>query len=247
MTAMSTIEIVSHCFNGHLPIYAPLLRAQGLSLIHHSQHQCAVLWSICYHPEDEAVIAVLNELEPALFSVGVCIQRIPLSFGELFQRSVGRNRVALSTEADCVWFCDCDYLFQNGCLDGAILATALVPDSVVYPQVVLITTHDAGDRIIANMQDKKDLTSDDLFCFYAKNENKAIGGIQIVNGDLARSRGYVNFGKWIKPTTNIARGAFEFRSDVKYRGCIGQTSQQPISGVCRIRHSRRSYGGTVIE
>lgn len=244
---MSSIEIVSHCFNGHLPIYAPLLRAQGLSLIHFSRHQCKVTWTICYHASDIAVLDVLDELESALFSVGVLIRRIPQSLEELFQRSIGRNIVALSSKADCVWFCDCDYLFKNNCLDSAILATARVPDAVVYPQVVLTTTHETGDRIIGKMQGKQDLTIDDIFCFYSKIETKAIGGIQIVNGDLARSHGYVNFGKWIKPTTNIDRGAFEFRSDVKYRGCIGKSSPQTIDGAFRVRHSCRSYGGKVVE
>lgn len=244
---MSAIEIVVHCFNGHLPIYAPLLRAQGLSLIHHSLHRCKVVWTVCYHPEDGAVTDIFDELESDLFHSGVFIRRIPLSFGALFQRSVGRNEAALSTEADCLWHSDCDYLFKGDCLDGAIREVALVPDAIVYPAHVLITSHFDGDSIINKMEGKHNLTSDDLLLFNPQIATKAIGGIQIVNGDLARSKGYVNYGKWIKPNPTTVRGSFETRSDVKYRGCIGKTSQRPIAGVCRIRHSKRSYGGTVVE
>lgn len=245
---MNEIEIVSHCWGGDLPIYPHLLRAQGLSIIHHSQHKCRVVWTICYNTSDDAVVEVLDELEPALFSAGVHIKRIPLSVPHLFERSIGRNVAALSSQADCVWFCDCDYLFSGSCFDLAINQTAFRLDSIVYPRIVSVTSHQDGDGIIRRMGDKKELTEEDLALFYGRTERKAIGGIQIVNGDLARFRGYLDGTKWQKPKADTSRGNFSTVSDVKYRSYIGkQVPTKFITGVHRIRHSHRAYGGTVVD
>ena len=173
-----------------------MLRAQGLSLINYSRHKCQVSWSVYFEHNDTEVWNVLAELELALTKCGVDLYRFPVSLGEVFQRSIGRNSVALSTGADCVWFCDCDYLFVNDCLDHAIEATALSPDSIVYPIYVAVTSHEDGDAIISRMKDKKSLDPAQMALFYPRNETKAIGGIQIVHGNLARSHGYLNETKW---------------------------------------------------
>ena len=247
MTFTNTIEIVSHCWNGHLPIYAPMLRAQGLSLINYSRHKCQVSWSVFFEHSDTEVWNVLTELEPSLLRCGVVVFRFPVCLEELFQRSIGRNTVALSTGADCVWFCDCDYMFVDGCLDSAIEAAALSPNEIVYPIQVAVTSHEDGDAIIQRMQDKKSLDPAQLAQFYNRDETKAIGGIQIVHGDLARSRGYLNNTKWQQPQTKVDVGFFQTGSDVRYRKSIGKQCQRPITGVHRIRHSRRAYNGTVVD
>lgn len=246
---MSTIEIVSHCYGGDLTIYPNLLRAQGLSLINHSMHKCKVVWTICYNQKDAGVLAVLEELEAALYSRNVKIRRIILSLGGLFERAIGRNIAAMGSEADCVWFCDCDYLFNGRCLDCAIDEASIHNDTVVYPKFLYITTHARGDGIISKMEERQDLTIDDMSLFYVNTQNKAIGGIQIVSGDLARSRGYLHtMNKWQRPREDTSRGKFSTRSDVKFRSYIGTTaSSSSIVGTHRIRHSKRSYGGEVVD
>lgn len=247
MSTTKSIEIVSHCWGGDLPIYPHLLRAQGLSLLHHSLHRCEVTWTICFHESDYSVVGVIDELADVLTSRNVMLRQIVLSKGSLFERAIGRNEAAITSREDCVWFCDCDYLFSGNCLDSAIEATALYPDTIVYPSTVLVTSHDDGDLIISQMQDKQALTSGDLSRFFLRPETKAIGGIQIVSGDLARSRGYLNKTKWMRPRQDTSRGKFSTASDVRFRSCIGKTGGMLIPGVHRIRHSRRSYGGTVID
>ena len=242
------IEIVSHCYGGDLPIYPHLLRAQGLSLIHLSQHKCSVVWTICYDPDEKAVVGVLDELEAELAARRVKIRRIPLPIGHIFERAIGRNIAAMSTDANCVWFCDCDYLFAGGCLDDAIKETDLYYDCIVFPQVVSVTSHVDGDAIIHHMEAKQPLAVDVLSTFGARSEMKAIGGIQIVSGELAKSRGYLNeWLKWMKPATDTSKGNFSTRSDVKYRSYIGKSVPRGFAGTHRIRHSHRSYGGMVVD
>lgn len=247
MTDMNTIEIVSHCWAGHLPIYAHLLRAQALSLISHNRSHCRVIWSVFYVETDAAVVEVLEEVETLLMGVGVELLRFTSTVEEILQRSIGRNIAAVSTGADCVWFTDCDYMFAGLCLDEAVRAAATVGDSIIYPNMVQVCSHEAGDALIAKMARKEPLELIDFTSFQPRPETKAIGGIQIVSGALARSKGYLDGTKWMQPVTKTDRGSFNTVTDVKYRKAIGKCVPWTITSCRRIRHSARAYGGTVIE
>ena len=248
MTDMSTIEIISHCWNGPLSIYAPLLRAQGRSFIDFSDHVCDVVWSVCYHESDKLVVGVLDSLEDDLLYRNVRINRVPLPFDLLFQRAIGRNKVALESTADCVWFCDCDYLFAACCLDDAIVCSRAYPNSILYPSTTKATSHEEGDALIKKMEENlSPLERSDMELFYSRPEEKAIGGIRIVKGNLARSRGYLNGTKWVQPVKDTAKGFRVTRCDVKYRSFIGSCVPVYLRWPFRIRHSKRALGGFVVR
>ena len=111
------LEIVSHCWK-----YAHMLVYQLSSLVLFPPQSCTVTMTVFYGEEDTATVALLayfGELKvPNVVWNWQCLPR-----QALFRRAIGRNLAARNSQADWVWFTDCDVLFRAGCLDG--LAAAL--------------------------------------------------------------------------------------------------------------------------
>ncbi|MEM1233888.1 MAG: glycosyltransferase family A protein [Pseudomonadota bacterium] len=157
---------------------------------------------------------------------------------ELFRRSIGRNEAALRTEADWIWFTDCDLMFRHGCLDALADALQGRRDSLVYPQVEHRTAL-LSDEDLLLQTDMRTLrivdVEDALFTPY--RNTRATGPHQIVHGDVARAVGYCNAVRYyLKPQPRFAK----CREDRAFRWLLG-TDGVPIDvpGAYRIRHASK--------
>lgn len=235
------IDIVTHCYAVEYPHFADLLAYQVSSLFL-CPPKCDAKLVACFCLEDKKTVDVLNWA-----SYWLPVYRIPLSPQALGRRCIGRNRAAKETEADLVWFTDCDHTFQEGCLDRlASLDWPIaegVPASMVFPKTIKIhQDYATGDQAAEKVGGKPHLVSVDKSRFVDKHYNRAIGGVQIVRGDFARKHGYLDGdSKWQKPAD---KPFGDFKDDVAYRGFCKQHGHivgVDLPGVYRMRHSTTSY------
>ncbi len=241
----SSIEIVVHCYDPPgVELYSQMLRWQWSSLVTHSCRG-RVKWTVCFTADDRSTADVLFQISDearAAFvdrpddPVGKLISLRP---GELFRRAIGRNSAALASESDVVFFTDCDYLFGEGCLD-AILDAVEPSSGLTIPMGTLICRdHATGDRLIraGRYQDQPSADFDDRELFVPRRQKLAIGGVQIVGGDLARRIGYLNGTKWVKPV-DPAAGFRSCRCDKVWRKRNKlQAVRVLIPNMLRLRHT----------
>jgi len=244
------LEIVTHCYSAEpVPIYHLLLRLQLNSLfscksdwnsVKTEFRRPRVVVTICYAEEDWRTIPVIRAAG-SLSSSWIEINPIPLPKEELFRRAIGRNKAALATEADAVWFTDCDHMMRVSTIQEILrLAKEISPadgPQMIHPQYVQINKkHSLGDKLIRedfSWGEMKIPTAD----FQTRRERKAIGGLQIVSGDWARKHGYLNGTDWVKPRPD-AEHFLSCKGDVPYRREIcGGSVAKDIPGIFRVRHS----------
>ena len=227
------IDVVSHCWAGPNGQYAKLLAYQCQSLVDHPPEHCGVNQHIYFAMEDIATRLVLPAHRYPCPTVQFSFH--PIEKLLLFQRPWGRNRHCQHTTADIVWWADADYLFGPGCLD-ALSQIDLSGDKLFYPRTTLICRdHATGDRYIERGAGEIDPAD-----FIPKNEHKAIGGIQIVTGDTARTDGYVpHIARYQQPAPKGADTIVGFGADREYRIQLG-TRGTPIDlpNLYRLRHSQ---------
>jgi len=263
MLVMKTVEIITHCFAEKIPAFASLLTAQLSSLILWEPRNCMAVLTICYAEDDQRTKWVIERLveivdgckedEPELaraIDTGLVPCPHPrvdmkllfeLDRAKLFRRSIGRNMAARRSRADIVWFADCDYIFGEGCLD-ALAASEFT--GLTYPQEVQIhRAHHIGDAEIARIK-PGELFTPDLSLFETKREKFAIGGLQIVPGDVARKYGYCDGGRWQKPA-DPAQGFQDTREDKAYRQEMiekcGPSKAIHLPNLYRFRHSESAF------
>jgi len=236
-TGMLTIEIVSHCWQ-----YAHLLAYQLSSLVNYPPTRARVRMTVFHAVEDEHVCALLMYFG-AIEVPGVTWNWQVLAPGELFRRSIGRNRAARSTAADWVWFADCDILFHRDCID--MLADRLQGrrDPLVYPKEEWVTAMlEETDPLLMSERDQPKVVDIDPNRFrLLPNPTRAKGAYQIVHGDAARQCGYCEqLAVFQRPAPRWAKtyedGAFRW-----LLGCAGVGLDVP--GVYRIRHLRKGRYG----
>lgn len=229
-----SIEIISHCWSSPVvPVFHKMLALQIDSAFRFASDIDVKVTVFCCR-EDPLTFDILWKMKRP----GLWVESVSLS--ELLRRSIGRNKAALHTTADVVWFADCDHIFLSGCLFSAHRACLESDQQMVHPRYVNINkTHDLGDKLIENFDATSSLDNcsellniDD---FYPREEKKAIGGIQIVKGDWCREHGYLNDTKWMVPT-DPARG-WDFGDDVAFRKAVGESKPVDIPNLYRIRHS----------
>lgn len=239
----NTIEIVVHCYAVELPHYASLLTYQLSSLVLHSPKTCEVTATVV-HTADARTEAVLDWFDglPCRPS-NVVLRRLKLSTpGELGRRAVGRNRAALASESNLIWFGDADQCYGDGCLDTLASLEWPTGTVMIYPERVFVhTDHALGEHAIAAASEPG-LIDFDAREFSPVRYGRAIGGVQIVRGDFARVHGYLNnVGRWQRPTI---RPFGDFRDDVAYRRfCLrhGRIKSVQLPSLYRLRHARNSY------
>lgn len=240
-----SVHIVTHAYSMQLPQYAVFLRAQLSSLVLYSENVDARI-IVCFMPEDEAVVKVLDSFAD---SFGRSLIRLPLNYGELTRRSIGRNKAALASTGDLVWFADADYFFGPGCLSTLDSMWSHYPPvtrpRLLFPDGVKIqATHQLGDEFWKKHQDADGLIKPDFSEFIHKPYYKAIGGAQIANGDDARQFGYLNEHPHWQVPNPVGTKAFCTVDDTKYRRAIsrrGQVERISLPGLYRLRHSQVSY------
>lgn len=232
---MKTIEIVTHCWSGPKGQYARLLLYQMHSLIDSPPDRCRILLSVLATGEDSAMQMIPDNLPARCeFPRTVEFRFLVLPKPYLLQRPYGRNRAALESKADIVWWADCDYLWGPGCLD-TLAQLDLSQHKLFFPRTTLICRdHATGDRYI-----KREVGAIDPADFIPKTEHKAIGGIQIVTGETARIAGYVpHIKRYQQPAPEGTNTIVGFGADRQYRIQLG-TPGHPIDlpNLFRLRHS----------
>lgn len=237
-----SIEIVSHCFAQRFPHYAKALIYQLSSLVLHPPKRCKVTATVCFDMYGDATTwKVLQWFEA---NTDLPIKLIHLDLPYLGRRCIGRNLAARTSEADVVWFTDVDYVFQEGCLDTLIELEWPEGSTMIFPsQVMIHREHTTGDKAFERVEGPE-LVEIDKSEFVPKRCNKAIGGIQIVQGGFARSHGYLDGdAKWQKP---VSDGRFHAcKCDVPYRqfcGSVGVVGKVDLPGVYRMRHTQAAHG-----
>lgn len=240
-----SIHIITHAYSVQLPQYAVFLRAQLSSLILYSGPVDKRI-TVCHLPEDEAVVKVLDSFQAEM---GERLIRLPLCYGDLTRRSIGRNRAALASQGDLVWFADADYFFGPNCLWSLDYVWRHYSPStrprLLFPDGVRIhATHQLGDEFWQKHQEANYVIQPDFAEFVWKSYYRAIGGIQIANGDDARQFGYLNDQPhWQVPNPEGTK-PFCTVDDTKYRRAIsrrGPIERISIPSLYRLRHSRVSY------
>lgn len=227
----SSIELVVHVWR-----YTTLLKMQIDSLRHISGID--LKYSIYTSMEDLDTLNYIRSLkrEELPFKLNICYQPKEL----LFRRAIGRNEAAVASNSDLVWFCDVDYMITQSFLHGLSLLN-IKSEGVCWPAYIFQTkTQEIGETLIQKYRDNSILTIN-IRDFDIKNVRKAIGGLQIVKGDVARAKGYVPpeadeyFEQYHEPASDWVRT----KEDVIYRKYVGLGLQLEIGPLYRIRHKKR--------
>lgn len=247
---MRTVEIISHCWR-----YSRALTYQLSSLVLNPPKRVRVYLFVFCHETDRPTMDVLKLFSGPLWSHLNADDQIsprliyiyPLNIGMILNRSICRDLRAKMTEADLVWFCDCDYFFGPGCLD-ALADVPLDPaeegySPLYYPRVTFYNKdHANGDAysLRAAVPGVYDIDPAD---FVEHRPRRAIGGIQIVPGDVARREGYCpNHRKWQTPCDTWKQTG----ADRVFRKILG-TNGKPIDmpNCYRIRQSTEGVVDTL--
>jgi hypothetical protein len=242
-----SIELVTHCWAEHYPLFAGALCHQLSSLVINKPKNADVCITICLTASDRAVVDVIRHFN----SLGEPkIKVLPLPLESLGRRSIGRNSAALHTSADIVWFTDVDHFFGPNCLDSlADYFTKWPKDAkMIFPRSIKIHKDwETGDKALRSaLKDIRviNINKDD---FVDKQYHRAIGGVQIVQGDFAREHGYLNGNrKWLKPRQD-GLPFNDFKDDVIYRNFAKsfenflKIERIELEGLYRLRHTETTY------
>lgn len=227
------LEIVSHCWH-----YAPHLTYQLSSLILFPPQHADVTMTVFYSDEDHATVEVLsffNRIEAE--NLNWSWRRLPKE--QLFRRSIGRNLAALETTADWIWFADADMCFRAGCLDALAHLAPAITVPLIFPRTVQISgNHTAGDVALEKSTDRTRVVDIDPADFVTHRYGRAIGGVQIVRGEIAHVVGYNrNSERFQRPIPRWQR----CHDDVAFRRSLN-TRGEPVElpELYRIRHEK--YG-----
>ena len=251
------IELVTHCLATGLPNYAGALALQISSLLLDQPKHCDVAMTICMNEKDDDTVRVIRHFAK-LQHAGLSIQALSMPVGELKRRCIGRNFVARHSTADFVWFTDVDHCFCDGILDRLVRLrwppienrtvrqlSSKVPASMIFPGEIMISkSWDLGDDETEGLAQVPSLGRIKKENFIPKGYNRAIGGVQIVQGHFARSYGYLhNQEKWQTPKPTDATFG-PCTDDKAYRTfCLGHGPIAKINlpGVYRVRHNQCSH------
>lgn len=159
---------------------------------------------------------------------------------ELLRRSIGRNRAALSTRADWIWFTDCDLFVGAGTLDALGDALTGRTDALVFPREERVSPIlGDDDRLLTQTRGEaaRDLWTVDTTAFQALAHDKAIGPLQILHGDLARAWGYCDAIRFYQQPVDRWQKTYEDRTFRWLIGSQGEPIEAP--GIFRIRHASK--------
>lgn len=228
-TGRLKIEIVSHCWN-----YAHFLIYQLSSLVQHPPEKTDVTVTVFHAAEDRTTRDLLSYISSfQLPSITWNFRLLPKE--QLFRRAIGRNRAALETPADWIWFTDCDVLFGKGCLDSLAEALQGRREALVFPKVEYITELlSEQSPILHHGKGEPQIIPLDTAQFHPHFLTRATGPFQITHGDVARQTGYCRHLAYYQTPAPVWCKAYEDRA---FRWILGtQGTPLDVSGVSRIRH-----------
>lgn len=222
------LEIVSHCWN-----YAYLLVYQLSSIINYPPTKLTVTVTVFHAAEDADTVNLLEFIgRHAVPNVIWNWQQLPRE--QLFRRGIGRNRAALSTQADWVWMTDCDIIFHKGCLDSTADQLCGRTDILLFPR---------QERTTEMLPDSNSLLIQGRACrivdiessiFNLHSRDRAKGAFQIIHGDVARAIGYCD---GIRLYQTAAAHWCKCYEDRIFRWLVGAPGVPlDIEGVYQIRH-----------
>jgi len=230
-TGKLSLELVSHCWRYH-----HFLTYQLSSLVSNPTDKFDITMTVFYAEEDEAVRKVLDYFGD-MDLPGITWNWQALDKARLFRRSIGRNLAAKNTQADWIWFTDCDILFHERCLDTLADELQGRDDALVFPRIGLGTSLLPDDDQILEAGRRGPAILEipiEQFTPYGGERDKAKGPHQITHGDIARACGYCESIDLYQQPAERWRKTYEDRA---FRWLIG-THGTPldIPNVCQIRH-----------
>ena len=230
-TGRLSIEIVSHCWN-----YSHLMAYNLSSLVNYPPEKVDVTMTVFYSPEDQGTVNMLEYFSE--FKVpGVKWNWRQLPTDQLLRRAIGRNKAALKTQANWIWYIDCDLIFHQGCLDSLASLLKGRTDALLYPRTENITTLMDDEDPILNMGRNPNVIDIDPSIFHIRYIPRAVGAYQITHGDIARACGYCNNIRVYQTPTRHWRKTYEDRT---YRWLLRtQGITIDIPNIYRIRHSSK--------
>ncbi|MBU2925413.1 glycosyltransferase family 2 protein [Colwellia sp. 1_MG-2023] len=222
------LEIVSHCWG-----YSNMLAYQLSSFINYPPKKCALTVTVFYAKEDTKCQAVLDFFsQKKVENVTWNFQALPKE--KLFRRAIGRNMVARSTDADWLWFTDCDIIFHENCLDSLAEQLQGKKEALYYPRQECTTEMLAQDDPMLRKDSEPQLVNIDTAGFSLHSRDKAKGAFQIVHGDVARAIGYCD-GLSIYQT--LSEHWCKCYEDREFRWLLGSEGVPlEVDGVYQIRH-----------
>jgi len=223
------IEIVSHCWQyAHLAVY------QLSSLQNYPPQNFDLTYTFYYSPEDKATETLVEKFASRDIP-NVKWQWKTMSSNELFRRAIGRNQASINTDADWIWFADCDLIFHAGCLDSLAESLRSARTRLAYPASEQITELLPSDHPMVNLATSNPVVVDiDPTMFRYNKIEKAKGAFQVVHGDVARHCGYCKDLTFYQNPTDRWRKTFE---DTAFRRLISDEGLPvPVTGLHRIRH-----------
>lgn len=234
------LEIVSHCWR-----YGRLLTYQLSSLVLHPPESTRVRMTVFYSPEDRDTARLL-EFFGGQDAPNVDWNWQALEEPRLFRRSIGRNLAARSTQANWIWFTDCDVTFQAGSLDDLAVELEDCPALLAFPREHQVSEMlDFDDPILEAAAGEPAVLDLDLSRFEPEIREKAVGGFQLVPGDVARAVGYcAHIDLYQRP----ANGFGNTWEDRTFRWLLG-THGLPLetSEFYRIRHAPKGRKGSEFQ
>jgi hypothetical protein len=237
---MARYEIIVHLWAKQLPQYAAFAAYQISSLLRNPPERCQVQYTVCYCPEDAAARSVLDAFDERAWPTTVALKRYPMNHGDLCRRGIGRDRLARVTTADVVYFAGIDYQWGPGALYALIQASLNNPDAIVYPGTVLTNqTHAMGDAAVqrAFRRPWGEILENDPAEFVPTRIPRPIGCLQVIAGDVARSKGYLPpHSRFLRPASRWMR-TFEDRVARSYLGLRYEAAMVP--NLYRMRHSKQ--------
>ena len=226
-----SLEIVSHCWQ-----YSHLMAYNLSAYVNYPPKEIDVTVTVFYSPEDIDTVDTLNFFEKNVIE-GVTWNWQPLATEALFRRAIGRNKAALATKADWIWYIDCDLIFYEGCLDALNQELQNRNDILLFPNSENITPLLDSENLVLKKHSEPKTVDIDISEFYQNKISRAVGAYQITHGDIARSCGYCNNISVYQTPEAHWRKTYEDRT---YRWLIGSQGK-PINvpSIYRIRHQEK--------
>ncbi len=233
------LEIVSHCYN-----YANILSYQLSSLVLFPPKQTRICMTVYYEPTDLRTKEVLDYFSKQHVD-NVHWNFCPLSREYLLRRAIGRNLAAKSTNADWIFFTDCDVLFRDNALDLLNNQLQQQHGLLVYPRFHMVSDLLPNDDEIFTDYTQTGMIRDiDPERFYPEERSRAVGGFQIARGDAARLGGYCGHISYYHRPVKRWRKCYEDRT---FRWLLRtQGAAVEVPGFFRIRHAAKGRKGKAV-
>lgn len=226
------LQIVSHSWQ-----YAHLSQFQLSSIVNYPPKHCDLTYTLFHAEEDVAMCALVKRFASIQVpNVTWDWQLLPRE--SLFRRAIGRHKASLASQADWLWFADCDLIFHEGCLDSLSAALLDKQALLVFPDHEGITELLPAEHPMLNQSlDKRQSVDIDPALFYRNEITKAKGAFQIVHGDVARAVGYCGSLSLYQAPSAVWRKTYE---DTVFRRLLGTEGEPvPVKSLYRIRHAEK--------